>query len=168
MADPPRIPLWFETPPPRASGFPWPTGGRAFVHIAFAHAGSRWSGEFLVDTGASVSVLGVAGALQLLGGDYFLIDFDRDPQRVDLGGIGGLLRCVPRRFDLSFRTETGEPFELRAPILIPEMVDAAGGRPPRHTPSLLGRDLLGGGALTLAWRLPVQLHLSNMPSGVDL
>lgn len=61
--------------------------------------------------------------------DYFLIDFDRDPQRVDVGGIGGRVRCVPRQFDLSFRTETGEPFELRTPILIPELVDApAGGR----------------------------------------
>ena len=168
MPDPPRIPVWFETMPPRASRFPWPAGGRAFVHITFAHDGRSWSGEFLIDTGASVSVLGVAGAIQLLRDDYFLIDFDRDPLRVDVGGIGGMVRCVPRQFDLSFRTETGEPFELRAPILIPEMVDAPAGRPPRHTPSLLGRDLLGGGALTLAWRLPLQLHLSNMPSGVDL
>ena len=100
MADPPRIPLWIETPPLRASRFPWPAGGRAFVHITFAHDGRSWSGEFLIDTGASASVLGVAGAIQLLRDDYFLIDFDRDPQRVDVGGIGGRVRCVPRQFDL--------------------------------------------------------------------
>lgn len=75
---------------------------------------------------------------------------------------------IPRQLDLSFRTETGEPFELRASILIPEMVDAPAGHPARHTPSLLGRDLLGGGALTLVWRLPAELQLSNMPSGIEL
>ena len=166
--DPPRIPAWIQAQHGGRPGLPWSVGGRAFVSITVTWGESRRLEDFLIDTGASRTILGTMAAVELLRGDYFLIDFDRDPQRVDVGGIGGLVRCVPRQFDLSFRTETGEPFELRAPILIPEMVDAPDGRPPRHTPSLLGRDLLGGGALTLAWRLPVRLHLSNMPSGVDL
>lgn len=166
--DPPRIPAWIQTPHGGRPGLSWPVGGRAFVSITVMWGESKRLEDFLIDTGASRTIFGTMAAVELLRGDYFLIDFDRDPQRVDVGGIGGRVRCVPRQFDLSFRTETGEPFELRAPILIPEMVDAPDGRPARHAPSLLGRDLLGGGALTLVWRLPAELQFSNMPSGVEL
>lgn len=168
MPPTPRIPVRIDQPLRPAAGSRRPVGGKAFVDLTVVLEEKRWFGGFLVDTGASRTTIGAAEALEFLGDDYFLLDFDRDPLRVDIGGIGGLVRCVMRGVDLIFRTEAGPAHHITAPILIPELVDAPPGQLAMHTPSLLGRDLLGAGALTLAYRLPTELHFSNMPSGVVL
>ena len=168
IAPAPPIPVWVRRSQRQTSGRQWAAGGPAFVQITLSWRGTEWFEDFLLDTGAGRTVLGTVAAIELLRDDYFLIDFEHDASRVVMGGIGGGIRCVQREVDLSFRTETGEPFRLTAPILIPELVDAPRGRPPFHTPSLLGRDLLGGGSLTLVWQLPTQVEFSNMPSGVGL
>ena len=142
--------------------------GRAFADITVSRGEREWLGVFLVDTGADFTMIGTMGAIELMRDDYFLLDFDRDASRISIGGIGGSLRCVVRDFDLSVRTEDGAGLDLRAPIMIPELVEPSAGAPPRLLPSLLGRDLLGGGALTLVFRLPAELHFSNVPSGVQL
>ena len=168
MPPTPRIPVRIDQPLRSAAQSRWTVGGKAFVDLTVVLGEKRWFGGFLVDTGASRTTIGASEALEFLGDEYFLLDFDRDPLRVDIGGIGGLVRCVVRGVELIFRTEAGPAHHITAPILIPEMTDAPLGRLPMHTPSLLGRDLLGAGALTLAYRLPTELHFSNMPTGISL
>lgn len=164
----PRIPVQVRASQPGTSGLPWPSGGPAFVYTSASWRGTKWFGPFLVDTGAARTILGTVPTMELMRRDYGLIDFERDPSRVSMGGIGGTLRCVVREIDFSFPTEEGDPFHLTAPILIPEIADASLAGMPNRLPSLLGRDLLGAGALTLAYRLPTELHFSNMPTGVSL
>lgn len=168
MAAVPRIVVRVRGSQRRTSGLPWPGGGPAFVYTSAWWRGTKWVGPFLVDTGAARTILGTVPTMELMRRDYDLIDFESDPSRVSMGGIGGTLRCVVREVDLSFPTEEGDPFQLTAPILIPQIADTSLAGMPNRLPSLLGRDLLGAGALTLAYRLPTELHFSNMPSGVSL
>ncbi len=168
MNDPPRISVWIDSPATSVGALGWPLAGRAFVDVTVTHAGRIWFESFLVDTGADLTMISAEGAAQLFGDAYYSIDFARDPNRVVIRGITENLRCATRELSLSFRTEAGIPLVLRAPVLIPEMRETPAGAPGRSPPSLLGRDLLGAGALTLAFRLPAELYFSNVPSGVQL
>lgn len=160
-----RIPVWLEPSHRRRyRPIPMESAGRAFAHALVSVGPHEWFTRFLIDTGADFTLLSASAAEDLLGDDYRAIDYERDPLAVMVGGISGLLRCVAREADLTFRTEDGEDLEVRAPILIAEGLHRLGGshRPEMH--SLLGRDLLGRGELRLAWRLPRELHFTNLPS----
>ena len=65
------------------------SGGRAWLDT-FVTFGSR-SGMFplLIDTGSSATTFHPQDALELLGDDYFQIDFTDDPLRVRARGVGG-------------------------------------------------------------------------------
>ena len=73
------------------------------------------------------------------------------------------MRCVVREADLSFRTEEGDEIDIRTPILVAERARLPGGPRQAVTRSLLGWDILGRGALTLAWQLPARLDFSSLP-----
>ena len=70
---------------------------------------------------------------------------------------------MSRDAHFSFRVEGGSRFELVAPVLIPEITYTPAGRRQPASPSLLGRDILGRGVLTLVWQLPAQLQFSSLP-----
>ena len=157
-----RVPIRVEPPRRRHQPLQMESFGRAFVDALVSVGVSEWFTRFLVDTGADFTMLGADDAEDLLVDEYFAIDFERDPFRIAVGGIGGVMRCVVREADLAFHTEGGGEIEIRAPILVSERVGLSGGRQ-AVTRSLLGRDILGRGALTLAWQLPAQLHFSSLP-----
>ena len=163
-----RVPVWIEPPFRGGARRPWLAGGRAYVRVVVSIGARDLPVDLLIDTGSTHTMLGTMQALKLLEDDYFGIEFDRDADGGAIRGIGGAIRCVRREAALSFRTEAGPDLQITAPILIPELTDAPLGGLPLHVPGLLGRDLLGGGALTLVWQLPAQVEFSNMPSGVGL
>lgn len=159
-----RIPVWLE--PSRRRRYrpiPMESHGRAFAHALVSVGSHEWYTRFLIDTGADFTLLSASAAEDLLGDEYGVIDFEHDPLAIIVGGISGMLRCVAREADLTFRTENDEDLELRTPILIPEGRNSLGGshRPEMH--SLLGRDVLGRGGLSLAWQSPAELHFSSLP-----
>ena len=157
------IPVWLDTPYRRADTGQIEVGGRAFVDALIGYEGEEIPTAFEIDTGTARTSLGAADALDLLGDAYQEIDFAADSARTVVYGVAGELRCVARDAHFSFRVEDGSRFELVAPILIPEITYTPAGRRQPASPSLLGRDILGRGALTLAWRLPAQLHFSSLP-----
>ena len=158
---PDRISLRVEQPQRRFQPREMETAGRAFAYATVAVGSREWFTRFLVDTGASFTLLSAGDAEDLLVEDYFEIDFERDPSLIIAGGIGGLLRCVVRDADLSFRTDEGQSVDIRTPILIAERLYPHDGRRQPVGHSLLGRDILGQGELTLAYRRPADLHFSN-------
>lgn len=158
-----HIPVRVEPSQRRSQPLQMESFGRAFADALVSVGSSEWLTRFLIDTGADFTMLGADDAEDLLADEYFAIDFERDPLRIAVGGIGGIMRCVAREADLAFRTEGGGEIDIRAPILISERVRLPGGRL-AVTRSLLGRDILGRGALTLAWRLPAQLDFSSLPA----
>ena len=163
-----RVPVRVEPPQRRYQPLQMESSGRAFAGALVSVGSREWFIRFLIDTGADFTMLGAGDAEDLLVDEYFAIDFERDPFRVAVGGIGGIMRCVVREADLSFRTEEGGEIDIHTPILVAERARLPGGPQQAVTRSLLGRDVLGRGALTLAWRLPAQVEFSNMPSGVGL
>lgn len=153
-----EIPIWAGLLPPLD------TAGPAFVGVRVTLGLREWYTDLLVDTGASRTMLAVADAEELLREDYDEIDFERDPRRIALRGIVGEQRCVARDTILAFRTVEDMWHEISAPILIPEITyTATGARQPSPPNGLLGRDILGRGALSLTWRLPRELHFTNLP-----
>ena len=158
-----RVPVWVEPPRRRYQPLQMESFGRVFADALVAVGSREWFTRFLIDTGADFTILSAGDAEDLLVDDYQAIDFEHDPFRVVVGGIGGLMRCVAREADLAFRTEGGDAIDIRAPILVAERVYLPDGRRQAAPPSLLGRDILGRGALTLAWRSPAELELSNLP-----
>lgn len=163
-----RISIWIEPPFAVDPAARWRPAGRAYANAIVSFEDRTLPVDFLIDTGASHTMLGTMPALKLFEDAYFGIEFDRDPSSGAIRGVGGAVRTVVRELGLSFLVEGGARHSITAHILIPEMTDAPPGRLPMHTPSLLGRDLLGAGALTLAYRLPTELHFSNMPTGISL
>ena len=108
-------------------------------------------------------MLSPSDTYDLLADDYQEIDFNRDPARTAIVGIGGAQRGVVRECLLSFRTDQRRFHQVSTRVLIPEIADYGPAARLRSGPSLLGRDILGRGALTLAWRSPAELELSNLP-----
>lgn len=157
------VPVWIDLPWPRTEPGAPDAVGAAFVDFLVALAARQWHGSFLIDTGATYTMLSASDALDLLGDGYGEIDFGRDPRRIVVGGIVGSQRCVARDVQLAFRTDEGRWHEIDASILIPEITHTPAGRRQPASPSLLGRDILGRGALTLAWQLPAQLHFTSLP-----
>lgn len=164
---PSRISLWVEQPQRRFRPREMETAGRAFAPATVTVGSREWFTRFLVDTGASFTLLSAGDAEDLLAEDYLEIDFERDPSLIVAGGIGGLLRCVVRDADLSFRTDEGQSVDIRTPILIAERLYLRDGRQQPVGHSLLGRDILGRGELTLAYRRPADLHFSNTAAEPD-
>lgn len=158
-----RIPVWVEPSQRRYQPLQMESFGRVFVGALVSVGSREWFIRFLIDTGADFTMLGAGDAEDILVDEYFAIDFERDPFRVAVGGVGGLMRCVAREADLSFRTEEGGEIEVRTPILVAERARLPGGHRQAVTRSLLGRDILGRGALTLAWQLPARLDFSSIP-----
>lgn len=154
-----EIPIWAGLLPPLDAA------GPAFVGVRVTLGLREWYTDLLVDTGAARTMLAVADTEELLREDYGEIDFERDPRRIVVRGIVGVQRCVARDAALAFRTAEDMWHEISAPILIPEITyTAAGTRQPSPLNGLLGRDVLGRGALSLTWRLPRELHFTNLPS----
>ena len=139
------------------------SGGTPYVDGFVAYSGKPWLVNFAVDTGAAFTLIAPLDAHLVLGDAYDQIDFDTDPSALAIGGIVGALRCVARDVRLSFRTDGGGTTDITAPVLIPELVYSSSGVRLTTGTSLLGRDLLGRGALTLAWRLPAELDFSSLP-----
>ena len=157
------IPVWLDTPYRHVDTGRIEVGGRVFVDAFLGYEGQRISTAFEIDTGAARTSLGAADTLDLLGDIYQEIDFAADPARTVVYGVASALRCIARDAHFSFRVEDNSRFELIAPILIPEITHTSAGRRQPASPSLLGRDILGRGALTLARRLPAQLHFTSLP-----
>ena len=154
-----EIPIWAGLLPPLDAA------GPAFVGVRVTLGLREWYTDLLVDTGASRTMLAVTDAEELLREDYGEIDFERDPRRIAVRGIVGVQRCVERDAVLVFRTSEDTWHEVSAPILIPESIyTAAGTRQSSPLNGLLGRDILGRGALSLTWQLPRELHFTNLPS----
>lgn len=154
-----EIPIWAGSLPPLDAA------GPAFVGVRVTLGLREWYTDLLVDTGAARTMLAVADAEELLREGYGEIDFEADPRQITMRGIGGVQRCVARDGVLAFRTAENAWRELSAPILIPEITyTTAGARQPSPPSGLLGRDILGRGALSLTWRLPRELHFTNLPS----
>ena len=154
-----EIPIWAGLLPPLDAA------GPAFVGVRVTLGLREWYTDLLVDTGASRTMLAAADAEELLREDYGEIDFERDPRRIAVRGIVGVQRCVARDAALAFRTAEDMWHEISAPILIPEITyTSTGARQPLPPNGLLGRDILGRGALSLTWRLPRELHFTNLPS----
>ena len=158
-----HVPVWVDSSRPRTGPGAPDAVGAAFVDFLVVLDGRQWHGSFLIDTGATHTMLSASDAQALLGDGYGEIDFGRDPRRVAIGGIVGTLRCVARNVQLAFRTDEGRWHEIGASILIPEISHTSAGRRQPASPSLLGRDILGRGALTLVWQLPAQLEFSSLP-----
>ena len=158
-----NVPVWIDSPWLRTEPGAPDAVGATFVDFLVALDARQWHGSFLIDTGSTYTVLSASDALDLLGDGYGEIDFGRDPRRIVIGGIVGTQRCVARDVQIAFRTDEGQWREIDASILIPEITHTPAGRRQPASPSLLGRDILGHGALTLAWRLPAQLHFSSLP-----
>ena len=163
MTPAPLIPVRFEVAY-RQPTEPWlESGGSPYVDVYVAAADRRLLVSFEVDTGAAFTLLAPSDSMHLLGDAYDQIDFDTDPSALTIGGIVGALRCVARDVRLSFRTDGGGTTDITASVLIPELVYSSSGVRLTTGTSLLGRDLLGRGALTLVWRLPAELDFSSLP-----
>ena len=163
MPTAPLIPVRFEVAY-RQPTEPWlESGGSPYVDVSVAAADKRLLISFEVDTGAAFTLIAPSDAMHLLGDAYDQIDFDTDLSALTIGGIAGPLRCVVRDVRLSFRTDGGGTADITTPVLIPELVYSPGGVRLTTGASLLGRDILGRGALTLAWRLPAELNFSSLP-----
>ena len=163
MTPAPLIPVRFEVAY-RQPTEPWlESGGSPYVDVYVAAADRRLLVSFEVDTGAAFTLLAPSDSMHLLGDAYDQIDFDADPSALAIGGIVGALRCVARDVRLSFRTDGGGTTDITAPVLIPDLVYSPRGVRLTSGTSLLGRDLLGRGVLTLAWRLPAELNFSSLP-----
>ena len=158
-----HVPVWVDSSRPRTGPDAPDAVGAAFVDFLVALDERQWHGSFLIDTGATYTMLGASDAQALLRDGYGEIDFGRDPRSITIGGIVGTQRCVARDMRLAFRTDEGRWHEIGASILIPEIIHTPAGRRQPASPSLLGRDILGRGALTLAWQLPAQLDFSSLP-----
>ena len=98
---------------------------------------------FLIDAGSSATTLHPQDALELLGDDYFQIDFANDPHRVSARGVGGVVNRVVRHATLGITSIDREPYFLRMRILIAEPTQSAPrGHGNWQLPSVLGRDFL--------------------------
>ena len=163
MTPAPLIPVRFEVAY-RQLTEPWlESGGSPYVDVYVAAADRRLLVSFEVDTGAAFTLLAPSDSMHLLGDAYDQIDFDTDPSALAIGGIVGALRCVARDVRLSFRTDGGGTTDITAPVLIPELVYSPRGVRLTTGTSLLGRDILRRGILTLAWSLPAELNFSSLP-----
>ncbi len=119
------------------------SGGRAWLDT-FVASGSKFAMfPFLIDTGSSATTLHPQDALELLGDDYFQIDFANDPHRVSARGVGGVVNRVVRHATLGITSIDREPYFLRMRILIAEPTQSAPrGHGNWQLPSVLGRDFL--------------------------
>ena len=160
---PPLVPVRFEASFRPTGPLRLESGGTPYVDGFVAHSGKPWLVNFAVDTGAAFTLIAPPDAHLVLGDAYDQIDFDTDPSALTIGGVVGALRCVTRDVRLSFRTDGGGTADITAPVLIPELVYSPGGVRLTTGTSLLGRDILGRGALALAWQLPAELDFSSLP-----
>ena len=163
MTPAPLIPVRFEVAYRHLTEPRLESGGSPYVDVYVAAADRRLLVSFEVDTGAAFTLLAPSDSMHLLGDAYDQIDFDTDPSALAIGGIVGALRCVARDVRLSFRTDGGGTTDLTAPVLIPELVYSPSGVRLTTGTSLLGRDILRRGILTLAWSLPAELNFSSLP-----
>ena len=141
-----RIAAWVAPPRRAAATPPQPAGGPAYVDAFVRFRARQWHVSFLIDTGASLTVLSPSDTYDLLADDYQEIDFNRDPARTAIVGIGGTQRGVVRECLLSFRTDQRRFHQVSTRVLIPEIADYGPAARLRSGPSLLGRDILGRGA----------------------
>ena len=125
--------------------------------------GTQDSVQFLIDTGAEVTVLSAADSLSVLGGAVLGIDFVRDPRRLQLQGIGGGAQHVVRDATMTLRSIEGERYSVAMPILIaePDLSRLADPLTPQ-LPSLLGRDFLRRFHLNLACGDPRSVALETL------
>lgn len=163
MTPQPLIPVRFEAAYRRTAAPRLESAGPAYVDAFVATSNKRLLISFEVDTGAAFTLLAPADAMHLLGEAYEEIDFASDSAALTISGVAGALRCVVRDVRLSFRTDGGPEIDVTVPILIPELLYGASGARLTTSASLLGRDILGRGALMLAWQLPARLEFSSLP-----
>ncbi|MEX1022764.1 MAG: aspartyl protease family protein [Dehalococcoidia bacterium] len=115
-----------------------------YVTVPVRIAGSHpWTAvDFLVDTGADLTVIHPQDAARVVP-NYATRDFDEDPSRRAVGGIGGTSTFVTMTFDLLLVDDEHGAIAATLPLLV------AGPRGDvlRNAPSLLGRDILSEFAL---------------------
>jgi hypothetical protein len=100
--------------------------------------------EFLVDTGASNTILHPRDAIMVWDG-YLNHDFIVDPSLDHSGGVGGLAQHITREATIVFLRDDGLVDQLVIPVSIARLVrpDPLTGQPGNLSlPSLLGRDVL--------------------------
>ena len=110
--------------------------------------------QFLVDTGATMTVLHPRAARGDLGIPEHELDASRWEQIEPIGGIGGLTPCLRARATYVFEHEDGDYDAFEDSILI-----AAATASNREAPSLLGANVLRHFRLTADYpRLSVTLE----------
>lgn len=128
---------------PRALPHSILSGGEAVFEVSVAVAENQDLVQFVIDTGAEVTVLGPDAALSVLGSAALDIDFARDPRSLRLLGIGGGAHHMVRDAELILHSSEGERYSVEMPILLaePHLPGRSDPRAPQP-PSLLGRDFL--------------------------
>ena len=102
--------------------------------------------EFLIDTGASSTILHPRDAILVWGAsDYLGHDFENDATLAKSGGVGGSADHIGRPATIVFLTEDGkldqQSLDLSiARLRLPNPLTGFPGN--LHLPSLLGRDIL--------------------------
>lgn len=111
--------------------------------------------EFMLDTGADATTLQPRDAIELMGDDLFLIDFERDPGLVGVAGVtAGSSASVVRPAVYSIRTDQGDHYTVNAYVMIAQPVpfeqsDTGNWR----KISTLGRDVMSHFGLHIDYRL---------------
>ena len=104
--------------------------------------------DFLIDTGAEVTLLFPGQAQALFGSAFSDFEFDRSGARELVAGIDGVMSAVvPVPVNLNFHDEVDAPEPFHINILVvqpnpPNLDDPDLGLGNWDNPSLLGRDLL--------------------------
>ena len=119
------------------------SGGEALIEVLVATDGQQYAVQFMIDTGADVTVLNSDDSLAVLGSAALDIDFARDPRSLSVMGIGGGAQHVVRDAALTLHSTEGERHSIAMPILIAEPAPPRLAEPgPPLPPSVLGRDFL--------------------------
>ena len=100
--------------------------------------------QFLIDTGADMTILAPQDAKTALGNDvYDAIDFEGSPDRIELIGVGSGGAAVSVPIPLLFLRDDGTELVLRPSLAVAqELREADGSLVVEQAPSLLGRDFL--------------------------